>query len=98
MGDVTAASFEVVLQYMYSDAVERLPEQFLSASAAEELFDAADRLLLFPMKASMCIAHVEKSLLLPCMCMALIQYSYQLCLGQHIACSDGPKYAADYQL
>lgn len=50
MGDINAATFEVVLQFMYTDALTDLPREFMEARAAEELFDAADRLLLFAMK------------------------------------------------
>ena len=50
VGEVQAAAFGLVLQFMYSDAVQGLPQEFMQAHAAEELFDAADRLLLFTMK------------------------------------------------
>lgn len=50
VGDVGAAAFAVVLQFMYTDAVDSLPAIWHESHAAVELFDAADRLLLFTMK------------------------------------------------
>ncbi|KAI5054124.1 hypothetical protein GOP47_0030983 [Adiantum capillus-veneris] len=55
--DMTAETFEKLLEYMYTDQVSRLdPNQ------AEELFDAASRYLLFPLKkvvADALLPHLE---------------------------------------
>lgn len=47
---VAAAVMEVVLEFIYTDLLPRVPEAFLSEDGAAELFDAADRYLIFPMK------------------------------------------------
>ena len=53
-GDVSAAAFTVILQFMYTNDVAHLPPAFMEAPSAAELFDAADRLLLFSMKVITC--------------------------------------------
>lgn len=50
VSDVSTAAFEVVLLFMYTGEVQALSPAFLEPQAAAELFDAADRLLQFPMK------------------------------------------------
>ena len=47
---VSAAVMEVVLDFIYTDLLTQLPEAFMSEGGADELFDAADRYLLFSMK------------------------------------------------
>jgi hypothetical protein len=51
VSDVTAPVFEVVLHFMYTDTIGALSPSFLTDEGAEKLFDAADRYLLFTMKA-----------------------------------------------
>ena len=51
---VSAAVMEIVLDFIYTDLLVQLPEAFLSEGGADELFDAADRYLLFSMKVSVC--------------------------------------------
>ena len=41
---------EVVLEFIYTNLMPALPEAFLTEEGAEELFYAADRYLIFPMK------------------------------------------------
>jgi hypothetical protein len=48
--DVSAAVLATVLDYVYSDALEILAASFFTEQGAEQLFDAADRYLIFPMK------------------------------------------------
>ena len=63
---VSAAVMEIVLDFIYTDLLMQLPEAFMSEGGADELFDAADRYLLFSMKvgpqphpalSSSCTAH-----------------------------------------
>ena len=50
VSNVSAPVMEVVLEFIYTNFMPRLPEAFLSEEGAEELFYAADRYLIFPMK------------------------------------------------
>ncbi|BDA48677.1 Ankyrin repeat and BTB/POZ domain-containing protein 1 [Coccomyxa sp. Obi] len=50
VSDVSAAVLATVLEYVYSDALETLAPEFYTEDGAEQIFDAADRYLLFPMK------------------------------------------------
>ena len=45
---------EVVLDFIYTDLLIQLPDTFMSEGGADELFDAADRYLLFSMKVGTC--------------------------------------------
>ncbi|CAL5223847.1 g6430 [Coccomyxa viridis] len=47
---VSAAVLEIVLEFIYTDLLPQLPEPFMSEDGADELFDAADRYLIFSMK------------------------------------------------
>jgi len=47
---VSAAVMEVVLEFIYIDLLPHLPEAFMSEQGTEDLFDAADRYLVFTMK------------------------------------------------
>lgn len=47
---VSAAVMDTVLDFIYTDLLMQLPEAFMSEGGADELFDAADRYLLFSMK------------------------------------------------
>ncbi|CAK0738830.1 hypothetical protein CVIRNUC_001099 [Coccomyxa viridis] len=50
VSSVSAPVMEVVLEFIYTNLMPALPEAFLSEEGAEELFYAADRYLIFPMK------------------------------------------------
>lgn len=50
LSNVTSSVFEIVLHYIYSDCIAALGPEFLSEEGAEQLFDAADRYLIFTMK------------------------------------------------
>ena len=50
VSNVSAPVMEVVLEFIYTNLMPALPEAFLSEEGAEELFYAADRYLIFPMK------------------------------------------------
>ena len=50
VSNVSAPVMEVVLDFIYTNLMPALPEAFLAEEGAEELFYAADRYLIFPMK------------------------------------------------
>ncbi len=50
VADVSAAVLATLLEYVYTDALGALEEDFHKEQGAEQLFDAADRYLIFPMK------------------------------------------------
>ena len=50
VADVSAAVLTTVLEYIYSDAFQSLAPIFFTEQGAEQLFDAADRYLIFQMK------------------------------------------------
>ena len=50
VSNVSAPVMEVVLEFIYTDLMPALPEAFVAEEGAEELFYAADRYLIFPMK------------------------------------------------
>ena len=50
VSNVSAPVMEIVLEFIYTNLMPALPEAFLTEEGAEELFYAADRYLIFPMK------------------------------------------------
>ena len=50
VADVTPEVLAVLLRFIYTGEVGKLPRNLLSADAVGELFDAADRFLVFLLK------------------------------------------------
>jgi hypothetical protein len=63
---IFAAVLEVVLEFVYTDLLPHLPDAFLTEEGAEELFDAADRYLIFSMKVRRSSDSVERQPLCTC--------------------------------
>ena len=63
---ISAAVLEVVLEFVYTDLLPHLPDAFLTEEGAEELFDAADRYLIFSMKVRRSSDSVEHPPLCTC--------------------------------
>lgn len=61
VADVTPEVFRLVLEFMYSGSVQILAPQWLKASGAEQLFEAAERYLLPLLKVSMWFATIPAS-------------------------------------
>ena len=61
VADVTPEVFRLVLEFMYSGSVQLLAPQWLKASGAEQLFEAAERYLLPLLKVSTCFATISAS-------------------------------------
>lgn len=63
---ISAAVLEVVLEFVYTDLLPQLPDAFLTEEGAEELFDAADRYLIFAMKVRRSFDSVKRPPLCTC--------------------------------
>ncbi len=61
VADVTPEVFRLVLEFMYSGSVQLLAPQWLKASGAEQLFEAAERYLLPLLKVSIWCAAIPAS-------------------------------------
>ena len=61
---VSAAVLEIVLEFIYTDLLPQLPEPFMSEDGADELFDAADRYLIFSMKVGQMLTSASTCLLM----------------------------------
>ncbi len=71
---VSTAVLEIVLEFIYTDLLPQLPEPFLSEDGADELFDAADRYLIFSMKVGHTLTSCSywSSLCVPFLCISCI--------------------------
>ena len=61
VADVTPEVFRLVLEFTYSGSVQILSPQWLKASGAEQLFEAAERYLLPLLKVSIWFATISAS-------------------------------------
>ncbi len=61
VADVTPEVISLVLEFTYSGSVQLLAPQWLKASGAEQLFEAAERYLLPLLKVSTCFAAIPAS-------------------------------------
>ena len=78
VSNVSAPVMEVVLEFIYTNLMPALPEAFLIEEGAEELFYAADRYLIFPMK--VCASKIPTSSTSPAQHETLRRRMWRVCL------------------
>lgn len=88
VSDITTAAFNVVLQYMYTGEVQALPPAFLQPHAAAGLFDAADRLLQFPMKVMLTLDQALSKLPVQQCCAAVLRGLLKIIMSIEARSSD----------